>query len=234
VKPIAAGRYVVQFTIGEADHQRLQYALQLMSHRNPQGRLSVLSQAAIETLIAELENEKLGATDDPRESDASPNGRHIPRAVRREVVRRDGWQCSYVSPAGHRCESRWQLEFDHIREFARGGGSTVDNVRLLCRVHNQYAAECTYGAGFMEEKRLRASVPEEAVRERPRDAYSIRPGLRGAFSSSRTPGHHSGRRRPVVRSEVSRRLTDAGLRSSIPDVSLPYRCRRPLPERPRR
>jgi 5-methylcytosine-specific restriction endonuclease McrA len=166
VKPIAPGRYVVQFTIDEADHQRLQYALQLMSHRNPQGRLSVLNQAAIETLIAELENEKLGATDDPRESDTSPSDRHIPRAVRREVVQRDGWQCSYVSPAGRRCESRWQLEFDHVHEFARGGRSTVDNVRLLCRAHNQYAAECTYGAGFMDEKRLRAARPEEAVRER--------------------------------------------------------------------
>jgi hypothetical protein len=26
------------------------------------------------------------------------------------------------------------LEFDHVHEFARGGESTADNVRLLCRV----------------------------------------------------------------------------------------------------
>jgi len=71
----------------------------------------------------------------------------------REVWKRDQGRCAYVSPAGRRCESRWMLEFDHVHEFARGGEATVDNVRLLCRAHNQYLAECTFGAGFMDEKR---------------------------------------------------------------------------------
>src|SRR5580765_1207478 len=153
VKPLAPGRYLVQFTIGEADLERLQYARELMSHRNPKGNLALLNAAALELLIAELENEKLGITDEPREVAGSTGGRHIPRSVRRAVVKRDGWQCSYVSRAGRRCECRWLLEFDHIQEFARGGEATVDNVRLLCRTHNQFAAECTYGAGFTERKR---------------------------------------------------------------------------------
>jgi hypothetical protein len=125
----------------------------LLSHRNPQGRLAFLHRVAVDRLIAELENQKLGMTDDPRDVPPSASGRAIPRAVRRQVVERDGWQCGYVSPAGRRCESRWMLEFDHIHEFARGGESTADNVRLLCRAHNQWAAECTYGAGFMDAKR---------------------------------------------------------------------------------
>jgi hypothetical protein len=29
-------------------------------------------------------------------------------------------------------------------------------LRLLCRAHNQYAAECTFGSGFMSEKRAEA------------------------------------------------------------------------------
>jgi hypothetical protein len=37
-----------------------------------------------------------------------------------------------------------------------GGKSTVENVRLLCRTHNQYAAECAFGAEFMERKRREA------------------------------------------------------------------------------
>jgi 5-methylcytosine-specific restriction endonuclease McrA len=154
---------LVQFTIDDADLERLQYALQLLSHRNPKGHLAVLNRAALELLIAELENEKLGVTDDPRDAPPSPSGRHIPRAVRRQVLERDGWQCGYVSPAGRRCESRWMLEFDHLHEFARGGAATADNVRLLCRAHNQYAAECTYGAGFMEAKRQEA---QPAVKSR--------------------------------------------------------------------
>ena len=153
VKPIAPGRYVVQFTIDEDDYERLEYALQLMSHRNPRGSLAFLNRVALELLIAELENEKLGATDDPRDGEGTSSGRHIPRAVRRAVWKRDGGACTYVSPTGRRCGSRWMLEFDHIHEFARGGEATVDNVRVLCRAHNQLEAEHTYGEAFMESKR---------------------------------------------------------------------------------
>jgi hypothetical protein len=40
VTPLAPGRHRVQFTIDDADLERLQYALQLLSHRNPQGSLA--------------------------------------------------------------------------------------------------------------------------------------------------------------------------------------------------
>jgi hypothetical protein len=48
------------------------------------------------------------------------------------------------------------LELDHIVEVARGGQSTVSNVRLLCKAHNQYRAEQTYGSGFMKQRRQEA------------------------------------------------------------------------------
>ena len=115
--------------------------------------LDTLRQHRPDLLITELENQKLGMTDDPRDVPPSASGRTIPRAVRRQVVERDGWQCGYVSPDGRRCESRWQLEFDHIEPFATGGESTADNVRILCRPHNQLMAERAYGASFMERKR---------------------------------------------------------------------------------
>jgi 5-methylcytosine-specific restriction endonuclease McrA len=73
--------------------------------------------------------------------------------VRRAVWRRDQYQCAFRSDEGRRCEARSGLEIDHIQPVARGGGSTVDNLRLLCRAHNQLAAEKSFGAGFMEEKR---------------------------------------------------------------------------------
>jgi len=157
VRPLAPGRYLVQFTVTEDQHERLQYALQLMSHRNPTGNLAFLHRTALESLIEELEQEKFGATDDPRDGEGHSSGRHVPEAVKREVWKRDGGRCAFVSAAGRRCESRWQIEYDHELAFARGGEATVDNIRLLCRAHNQYAAECTYGAGFMKEKRARGS-----------------------------------------------------------------------------
>jgi 5-methylcytosine-specific restriction endonuclease McrA len=45
------------------------------------------------------------------------------------------------------------LEFDHIDPVACGGESTKANLRLLCRAHNQHAAERAFGAEFMERKR---------------------------------------------------------------------------------
>ena len=128
-----------------------------MSHRNPTGNLSILHMAALEALIEQLEREIFSATDSPREGPGSTSGRHIPAHVVRAVWERDGGQCTYVSPSGRRCESKWMSEFDHIEEFARGGKATVDNVRLLCCTHNQLAAEQTYGASFMAEKRRTAS-----------------------------------------------------------------------------
>ena len=56
------------------------------------------------------------------------------------------------------------LEFDHIEPVARGGASTVENVRLLCRAHNQHAAEQAYGAAFMDSKRGEAGHAAVAQR----------------------------------------------------------------------
>jgi len=48
------------------------------------------------------------------------------------------------------------LEFDHVDEVARGGRATIEGMRLRCRAHNQYGAECTFGTEFMEHKRYEA------------------------------------------------------------------------------
>jgi len=74
-----------------------------------------------------------------------PRSRHIPRSVRDEVWARDGGRCAYVSPAGVRCTSRWNLEIDHVVPFARGGGNDAGNLRLLCAKHNRVEAERVYG-----------------------------------------------------------------------------------------
>jgi hypothetical protein len=48
------------------------------------------------------------------------------------------------------------LDFDHVDPVARGGEATTENVRLLCRAHNQHAADLAFGKGFMDEKRREA------------------------------------------------------------------------------
>jgi hypothetical protein len=77
--------------------------------------------------------------------------RHIPQEIKGEVFARDGGRCAFVGDDGKRCGSDWKLEIDHIIPFARGGGNSPDNLRLLCARHNQLAAEREYGSEFMKK-----------------------------------------------------------------------------------
>ncbi len=79
--------------------------------------------------------------------------RYIPRQVRREVAARDEERCTFVSDAGRRCGERAFLQFHHETAFACGGGSSADNLRLVCRAHNQWFAENDFGRAFMRSKR---------------------------------------------------------------------------------
>lgn len=66
--------------------------------------------------------------------------RHVPAAVRRAVWARDEGRCSFVGPAG-RCPERGFLEFHHREPFADRGETSVANLALLCRQHNQWEGE---------------------------------------------------------------------------------------------
>ncbi|MGC3996446.1 MAG: HNH endonuclease signature motif containing protein [Anaeromyxobacter sp.] len=80
--------------------------------------------------------------------------RTVTADVRRAVWTRDGGCCTYVSPDGHRCCSRWQLELDHIDPEAMGGPPTLPNLRLRCRGHNLWAAVQAFG-----REKMAAFVP---------------------------------------------------------------------------
>jgi 5-methylcytosine-specific restriction endonuclease McrA len=102
--------------------------------------------------------------------------------VKRAVRKRDQDRCTFVGENGHRCESRRFLEYDHAVPIARGGQSTVDNVRIRCRSHNGFEADRVFGSEFMKARR------EKAQRERVEVSVSLparrtRPALGGDGSS---------------------------------------------------
>jgi hypothetical protein len=101
----------------------------------------------------------------------------VPAEVVRAVWERDGSQCAFVGTNGHRCESRDRLELDHVVPVARGGLPTVDNLRLLCRPHNQHAAECEFGKAAMEGRReaaKRRRAEERARKQAERERTEAR------------------------------------------------------------
>jgi len=61
----------------------------------------------------------------------------IPRSLKRLVFQKAHSQCQYPTPRGL-CGSRHQLEMDHIQPVFAGGTNDPDNLRLVCRAHNQY------------------------------------------------------------------------------------------------
>jgi hypothetical protein len=152
--PIATERFALHVSFGRSAYDKLRYAQSLLGHQVPSGDLSEVLERVLDLAIGQLEKRKLGATHRPRPVRRfSQNARYIPRHVRRAVWERDGGRCTFVSSTGHRCEARTRLEFDHVDPVARGGQATMAGVRLRCRSHNQYGAECAFGADFMRDKR---------------------------------------------------------------------------------
>ena len=85
------------------------------------------------------------------------------RATRRAVCERDGFRCTWQGPDGVRCSSRAWLEQDHRIPLALGGTTSAENLRLLCRAHNQRAAELVFGRRHMEN-----AIVENQTRHRSR------------------------------------------------------------------
>ena len=153
LSPLSPGRFALQATVDQETHDALCQAQELLGHSVPSGDLATVIKNAALAYVELLEKKKFAKCPRPRPQRVGAKGRHIPAEVKRNVRERDGGQCTFVSEHGKRCEARKGLEFDHIEAVARGGAATASNVRLRCRAHNQYTAERTFGAGFMERKR---------------------------------------------------------------------------------
>ena len=130
--------------------------------------------------------------------------------MKRAVWERDGGQCTFTSEDGHRCTADTRLEWDHIEPVARGGQGTVGNLRLVCRAHNQYLAERTFGEGFMSEKReaaLRAAEVRRgktAARETETEWSATEARRQDSASQAAAAAHGSAEaQRPALPSELA-------------------------------
>ncbi len=175
IEPLSADRFGVHFTADAEFRELLERVRGLAGHRLPSGDLKTLMQRGLEAYERELEKERFAVGRKPRTTKraaAQPNpmtstptrtptptssaparplkrGRHVPAAVVREVYRRDGRQCTFVSKDGRRCGSRRFLELDHVLPWAVGGEPTAENLQVRCAAHNRHAAGRYFGKGYM-------------------------------------------------------------------------------------
>jgi 5-methylcytosine-specific restriction endonuclease McrA len=139
----------LRLTLDQETMENLDRLREIWSHKMPN--------ASVADLVKEMAaycRQKLDPDLKPepkRRSPApAPEGRSIPAQLKRAVWKRDKGCCTYEDPgSGRRCGSRYWLELDHIIPFAYGGKSTVENLRLRCRAHNQWHAIETYGPGVL-------------------------------------------------------------------------------------
>jgi hypothetical protein len=135
-------RLEIKFSLSEESFKKLEEVKAALSNKLGAG-------ASVEDIFNELMDKCLKGARPKTEpielnkgvkSDSRPSvkiiRRHIPRAVRREVMLRDTYSCSYVSADGTRCGAKAHLHLDHIQPYSMGGAHSRDNLRVLCRSHN--------------------------------------------------------------------------------------------------
>jgi HNH endonuclease len=157
VTPLSPAHYRLQVTLREETHAKLRRAQDLLRHAIPDGDVSTVLDRALTLLVADLERRRCAATPTPRSSgEAEEHGRYVPAAVKRAVWTRDEGRCAFVGTEGRCAETAW-LEFHHVQPYADGGRTTLANLQLRCRAHNQYEAGLWFGSDAEE---VRESRPE--------------------------------------------------------------------------
>jgi hypothetical protein len=108
----------------------------LVSHIYPNATKEELLHIVLDEAIAKLQTQS-----DTAGEVKNPEKRHVPKKLRHALLKAANYQCSFVSEAGVKCCSGYQLEIDHILPFALGGKTELKNLRVLCRTHNVWMAE---------------------------------------------------------------------------------------------
>jgi hypothetical protein len=135
---------------------KLREAQDLLRHEIPDGNPVEIFTRALTLLVDTVRKKKRidGLPRPDKTRQLRVNSRHVPHAVRKRVWSRDEGRCTFLGTLG-RCAETGGLEFHHIVPFARGGGTTVENITLRCRAHNQYEAEQVFGAEKVATARAR-------------------------------------------------------------------------------
>jgi 5-methylcytosine-specific restriction endonuclease McrA len=108
-----------------------------------------LLETGLDLLLAQVAKRR-GDVERPRKDPRPSKPDHIPAHLRRAVWQRDGGRCQFRLANGELCGCTRDLQIDHVEPLARGGATTLDNLRLTCRPHNLEAARRVFGDALMD------------------------------------------------------------------------------------
>ena len=142
----AGGDVRLEVRLTPKQMQKIERARELLSH----SRCGASIAEILEVVVDEFLNRKDPLLRTTQSGTGAGSVKRLTPALRRKILKRDGAKCQHVDPRTHRkCESRYQIEVDHIVPKALGGTNSLENLRALCRVHNQSAAEGWFGVDLM-------------------------------------------------------------------------------------
>jgi hypothetical protein len=156
--PLTAELCRLHLTVSKKFIAKLDRARSGQGHAQPGASAGEVIEAALDLLLAQ-QAARRGEVKKPLKSPRPTRSDRVPATVKRAVWERDQGKCQWPVEGGGVCGSTVRLEIDHIEPLARGGLSTVENCRLACRFHNQYAARQAFGDEWMDQFSGRREVP---------------------------------------------------------------------------
>ena len=124
IRQVADDEVRMSLTFKQESYQNILRAQRELGHALPEADLA---QVIGHVVVEFLKRKRTGS-----------NG--ISASVRRAVFKRDKGECQFRG-----CGSRIRVEIDHIHPRALGGSDDIENLRCVCRAHNAFRAEQTFG-----------------------------------------------------------------------------------------
>lgn len=101
------------------------------------------------------ENEKTEPPSSPKVQ-LQTESRTPTQAILNELIKRNGYQCSYVdAKTQQRCSSKFALQTHHIIPWSAGGRTELSNMMLICRSHHARISFLEFGESsqYVKSKR---------------------------------------------------------------------------------
>ena len=156
--------FEIRFAADEELMELIRWMRSHLSHKFPKGAsFQDIFKYAIKNL---KQREDLLYYSRPRKSNCRTNTRYIPKATKQEVWKKYNGKCAFVGSNNKRCNSDYYLQYDHYPvPYARGGPSTLSNLRLLCAKHNRHTAEKIYGERVIKKHCIKEAPVAYLLRE---------------------------------------------------------------------
>jgi len=159
VKYVSETHLKVELVIDENLMQKIERLKNLTSHKN--SSIKDLFESLVDDALKKKDPEhKQKATPEKLKTKqlkpkANPNQKRASRYIRahdeRQVWIKANSQCTFIDPlTKRRCGSKRFLQIEHIKPFALGGSSSLENLTLLCSNHNKLRAIQVFGKSKMD------------------------------------------------------------------------------------